>query len=142
MTIKLGFDTKNGNFFIEYNDAFLLTDDGFDAGERLDLDNYLELIFDERTPFATEVYSNEHDLVRHDYSVMIHQSLIHSGEDEPAIFSTTSRVLVEYIERNVIPGTVIPIRAKRFNNGYVTWYDLDFTTFRKGLRVYDPQSDT
>jgi hypothetical protein len=134
MTIKLGFDTKNGNFFIEYNDAFLLTD----AGERLDLDNYLELIFDERTPFAVEVYSNEHDLVRHDYSVMIHQSLIHSGEDEPAIFSTTSRVLVEYIERNVIPGTVIPIRAKRFNNGY----DLDFTTFRKGLRVYDPQSDT
>lgn len=128
MTIKINFCHNIGIFYIEYNDATMLTD-----GDRLDLDDYVELVFNSNQPFHYEVYSNEHDFVRYDYSVMIHQSLIHNGENETAIFSTTSRQVYERILQ-LQPGKRIPIRARRGKH----CYDLDFEPFRKGLRIYDP----
>lgn len=141
MTIRLGYSAQRGNFFIEMNDALMLCDGGFNVEDTLELDDYIELIFESNLPIESEV-SNEHDLIRYDYSVMIHQSLIHCGEDEPAIFSTTERSIMEHITANVQAGRITTLRLKKRNHREHYWYVLDFGPFQKGLRVYDPQSDS
>lgn len=130
MTIKLGFCAKNGIFYIETNGAI---DEGFDTSEHLELDDFVQLIFDSRLPYHLEVYSNEHDLIRYDYHIMIHQSLIHCGENEPAIFSTTDRPLTELIQSLVVPGQPIPMRAKRMSHRESVWYNLTIGKFKKGI---------
>lgn len=112
--INLCYDAHKGHFYIESN-----------AG-KIELDEYVELIFESALPFRTVVHSEEHQIFTGYYRVKIHQSLIHCGEDEPALFATCSKKVMSEIR----PG-LMKLRLKKYQHSDKVWYLPKATTYAK-----------
>ena len=93
--------------------------------ECIHLDNYCELIFESDQPYRVINVPTgivNHEVFAYYYRIKIRASLIHSGEDEPALFVTGSRAVQKRIEKHVIEDIVSRFILERYESREHTFY--------------------